>query len=476
MNSLQIGMRLRSFEREHNLLRHEVDGWCAWPILRLAVGYSLEQLALAKRESMRRAERVALAAEDLTGLVRLRPVRYLVKSSVSGLVDEQGGRYKDVWFGDLLDVLPGVVKVDGINNPAFLPRRARAHWKGDLTTTLFDGAAAALARAHRPAQVTTAARGIARSLHAEFGPDRFQVAWVESVLAQFYWSKRAYSALLSRIRPQYVLTADPGEAALVAAARERGIEVLEMQHGVIYGNHHAYGWSQYALPYRERMPIPHELLLYGSFWKEELDRNGFWGNALRVVGSLRVDTYRSHRACRPAGGPRTVLVTTQGIDTDEVVRFLSEFLQGVDGVSLRLIVKLHPAYEQRKDPYTAALGADPRVTVLLGSEGASTFDLLTRADLHVSISSTCHYEAIGLGVPTAVLPFTTHEIVRPLWEAGHARLLRSPGDLRDLVREKGALRVCDAVSGYYFAPGALENLCARLGNAKATPAARALTV
>lgn len=464
MNSAQIERRLRAFEGEHDLLKHELDGWCVWPLLRLAVGYGLEQFSLAPRARLGRVQRSRLMVEDMAGLARLRRAPFFVKSSLSGLVDEREGLYDDVWFGGLLATLPAVVKVDGVTNPAFLPRRARARHRAGLTTTLFDTAAAVLTRTRIPPDVSVVARKVADSLRAEFASDRFPAVWVERTLARFFWSKRIYTKILSRVRPRVVLSADPGEYALVAAAREQGIRVLELQHGSIDRDHHAYGWSEYACQYRDQMPLPDELLLYGAYWKQELDHHGFWGGTTRVVGSLRMDTYRSRRSARPEGDHPTILVTTQGIETERVVQFLSAFLRQTSETAFRLIIKLHPACEQKKDVYLAAVNGDPRVSVLLGSEGFSTFDLLTRADLHVSVSSTCHYEAIGLGVPTAVLPFATHEIVRPLVDAGHAILLQSSGDLGALVANDAAhTAVSDAVSGHYFAHGALDAVRERLG-------------
>lgn len=451
---------IRRVEEKHDLLRVELDGWCVWPLFRLAAGYTLEQLPVSPAPPVPRARRLRLAAADLGGALRLRRSPWLVKSLVSGLADVEDGRYKDVWFDELLDALPGAVKVDGVNNPAFLERRALARHPSRMTSGGLDFAAGLLGRLPDPPALAAAAAALAAAWEAEVGPGVLTAQWFHAGLARYRWMKRLWSAVLARVRPRVVFTADPGENALSAAAREFGARVLEMQHGSIDRHHHAYGWTGYAARYRDRMPLPHHLLLYGEHWRGELAANGFWDPQIVVAGSLRMDAYRARRAA-PADGTRMVLVTSQGIDTVRVAAFLAEFLQATPDADLRLVVKLHPAYEREKDAYARVM-ADPRVTVLLGSEGESTFDLLVRAHLHLSVSSTCHYEALGLGVPTAILPFATHEIVEPLRVAGHATLLAAPADLTALLREGGGPRVPPEVSAYYFAPDALRRVRALL--------------
>jgi hypothetical protein len=462
---------LRQFEATHDILRHQIEGWCVWPLLRLFTGYLLQGVYSPVGAPMRRRQIIGSLVHDFRRLHRLRRSRYLVKSYVSGLSDQEGGRYKDIWFGDLVASLPGVLQIDGINNPAFLPRRAQARRPGDFTSAIFGAAAAVTSRLGRPVEVTRAARELTDLLQTSFGADRFPLRVVESSLHGFHAQLRIYRWVLGRVRPSHVLVADFGEYALVAAAKERGIPVLELQHGVVYGDHHGYGWSTYALPYRDRMPIPDRFLLYGEHWRGELARNGFWDASLEVVGSLRMDDYRARRAGQRRDAGKRLLVTTQGIETERVMRFLAEFLALEGARDLELIVKLHPAYEPNKETYAAILDGDERATVLLGTEGDSTFDLLCRADLHLSISSTCHYEALGLGVPTAVLPFASHEIMRHLWEDGHATILSTPSDLQALLHREATLQLDDAVSAHYFLPGALERLQSLLGVERPTSGA-----
>lgn len=169
-----------------------------------------------------------------------------------------------------------------------------------------------------------------------------------------------------------------------------------------------------------------------------------------------------------------ILFTSQGLDTRAVAEMLGEFLSLTrDLAALRLVVKLHPVFDQTRSPYDAGVGRDPRVEVRLATEGESASELLLRADLHLSVSSGTHYEALALGVPTVILPFSFHETVLPLHRAGHAFLASTPAELAALAHGWRDLHVSAEVGEHYFAPDARENILRELDGMDPSPPTRA---
>ena len=453
-------------EEEHDLLRHEVDGWSAWAVVRRGVQFALSYAFLDPRTGLRRADRLALALSDARALARLGRRRLLVKSYTSGLAESTAeGRFRDIWFDDLIERVGGAAKLESVNNADFLPRRRAAAIPADLTSTLLDAAAGLL----EPRVDGRDARAAAARIHAAWRASLgegvpFTEEWVAGQLTRFSAARRVAERFLRRARPEQLLVADPGEHALVAAARERGIRTAELQHGFLNRDHASYSWGPYARAHRARLPIPERLLLYGEHWRQELAAMGFWDEELAVVGSSRVDRYRRRDASARAGGPLSIVLTTQGVDVDRLVRFVSEFLRESSGtLDLRLLVKLHPVYDVDREPYLRAWGGDDRVSVYAGSDNPSTFELLARADLHLSVASTCHYDAIGLGVPTAILPLLLHDKVLPLHAVGHAHLAETPARLAEIAARAREERVAPEVAEHYFRPGATENIARELG-------------
>ncbi|MBC8335229.1 MAG: hypothetical protein H8E29_08195, partial [Anaerolineales bacterium] len=228
----------------------------------------------------------------------------------------------------------------------------------------------------------------------------------------------------------------------------------------------------HAAKYRDSLIIPDKILLYGKYWKTELEKNQFYTEQLVVVGSSQIDKYRKKRLAyleqRNDEASCTILFTSQGIDRERLIEFLSHFFRMAQGkLNYEFYIKLHPGFEYDKQIYEIPLGKFPNVHILLGAEDPSTYELQAKADYHVSISSASHYDALGLGVPTIILPFATHEDVLHLVTAGHAKLVRTPEEFLDVLLDEPG-KVPSDVSTYYFEPNALGNIKRVLENCNGT--------
>jgi hypothetical protein len=463
-SAISVDSTIRRLEREHDLLRHMVDGWCAWVVLRHSVQwelvYDFANFNGRTQRFSRRLIAIREAIKDASRLAALRPSRYLVKTYVSGLMDyvADKNKFKDVWFDDLLLNLGSFVKLEGINNPTFLVRRKNALVRGDLSTSLFELIAGLLSRFSGNRHVEHLAKEFSQLLQCEFGSHSFSEKQIARQLSRFLWLKRFYRWVIRRVRPAYLLTADPCEFSIVAAARELGVPVIELQHGHIDPSHSAYSWTDYALRYKPKMPIPDYIFTYGQYWNSVLRVTGFWGDAVRAVGSLRVDQYRRLARTQRHADRIQIVWATQGLAIQQTLSFITAFLRETARLrNLKLFVKLHPTYDFDKTPYQV-LESDERVQISAADEQPSTFELLARADLHIGISSSCHYDALAFQVPTVVLPFANYEIMKPLLELKHALLVSTPLELLHVVEALGDFAVPHEIGDFYFSHGALDNM------------------
>jgi hypothetical protein len=248
---------------------------------------------------------------------------------------------------------------------------------------------------------------------------------------------------------------------LVAAARELGIQVIEFQHGLVNRYHGGYSWTPAALPYKNKLPIPDQIFLYGTYWQAELAHKGFWQEELISVGSTRIDRYRNYSNL-PAGDLNTILVTTQNIDNSKIIDFFVQLLKLSDpNRKFKIIFKLHPG-EGNAGHFKSAFANYPQVEIYLNSEGSSTLELLNQADFHVSIYSTCHYEALALGVPTVILPFTNHQTVLHLVDSGYAVLVHNPEELLTIINRRKKIAVPAEIGDQFFRPKAVDYMLQQL--------------
>ena len=466
----EVSVRLQQLESKHDLLRHKLDGWCVWPLLRISLSWVLGNVPADEAGvGISKRELLPLVMSDLARLLWLKRARIVLKAYSSAHMEFEAGRRKDVFFDDLLQAAGGHFKIEELNNrfhlnpePYFVP--------SDLTTAAITIIGGKLARWRPPPGIEDISTQISRCLKEELGIASYTPQYIASVLSRFHWQKRLFRIVLGRIKPRCLLLASVCDYHITAAARELGVKVIEFQHGLTHRHHPGNSWSRYAVPYKASMPLPNRMLLYGSYWQRELAVNGFWNDELYAVGSVRVDSYRRQSSQR-RDDLCTMVVTPQGIDTERLIAFLVEFVRLAEGrLKYRIHIKMHPHYQADTRLFDEALGGNSNVRLVGGAEPPTTFELLKQAHLHLSIFSTCHYEALALGVPTLIIPFTGSENVVHLYESGHAFFPQTPMELLDLVLRWRELRVPEDVGGEYFKPGAMENIQRELAASGCYPA------
>ena len=455
---------IRAFEAEADLLRFQVDGWCVWPLLRMSANLMLQATPYGPLRRSR-WERLWLGLRGLPRLALLPRKRWLISTFSSARMEKSAGRFVDVFFDELLVGTQDWFKIEWINNPAFRERGRNCLLKSQMYVDPLTLLISLLERSGRQPAIERTAAELSAALRRVPRFAAFTTEYVARLLTGFHWDKRVWGWIMRRMKPQCLLRANCGEYPSTAAAKELGIEVIEFQHGMIDRFSPAYSWPSYALSYKRKMPLPDRLLLYGPYFQEQLAAHGFWGETLRPVGCLRMDGYRRLRLQRLEGEKvPALLVTTQGLDREQLIAFLLQFLEHCKNrLDLRLNIKLHPAYDADKAPYTRAFGSHKNVSVYQGNEEPSTFELLCEARWHASISSSCHYDALGLGVPTIILPLSTHEIVDHLHAQGLALLPGSPQELAELLRDERSGACPKDCSSLFYTRDALSNIKRELG-------------
>lgn len=390
----------------------------------------------------------------------------VVKTFSTALSEEENGKYKDIYFDDLFVNEVSCFKIETLNNPGYAERRKKALIPIAMTTALIDLMSAVFSLIRIPNYIRHIASQIYQDIKQEL--EGFPIAEkdIQRSLLRFYWSKRFYKYLLAKIQPKITLSADTGEFAYWAASQELGIPAVEFQHGV-FSHTHPNALNSRMTSYRQYLIVPNKIFLYGEYWKRQLNKNEFYQSELVSVGSPRIDRYRILRNNLLNTTVRnekiTILLTSQGLDRENLIAFMRDFVElATSKLQYILYIKLHPA-EKEKVPYTRAFIENPHVKILFGFESPSTFDLLVKADLHVSIASASHYDSLGLYVPTAVLPLAGHELVQNLLDAGHAYALQTPQDLVNLVLNIHDYKVTQEISHYYYEPNAVQNIKREIG-------------
>lgn len=455
-----VARELEQFETEYRAFELSVHGISPWRLVRFPVGLAMQNIALDPPRLMRR-EYVAAFLRSLRDLCCFpRQVRYIVKSYSSALRLPNSGAYEDIYFERLLERVPGGVRMYFLNAPGYAGRTsAAAAYSVDVTAINIIGSI--LARLFPVRSGGAVFDRLGTLIENRLQVRGFPSLQLRRMFSSFWWQSRIYSFLLARSGARTVLVADSGERALLSACRRRGIRFIELQHG-IFNPDDFDSLPRSALEDVDvaALLLPDVVALYGDFWLDRLA-----GTALGKVGSLfsvgssvieRLRALRSDTFRQTATGPRLV-VTTQGFERDALAKFLARFLEVYLGPCL-LILKLHPVFDDSVIPYANVLGSDERVRILRGCDDPSTYELIAQADLHMSIASACHYDALGIGTPTLVLGLAGYSFVQDLIDSGDALIARDPESLAGIVSRHEWMPVDESVSAKYYRRDFVQNL------------------
>lgn len=227
----------------------------------------------------------------------------------------------------------------------------------------------------------------------------------------------------------------------IGAAHDLGLEVIELQHGVISPYH--LGYSYPGRP--DVAQQPDQFWTFGSFWPEVVDLPS--RTTSRVVGAAHLPRTLPHSVARD---PNLVLVLSQGTVSEPLGDWAMALRR--QRPDLHVVFRLHPSErissERCHDLAAAGVevstGDDPRNS----TGAATTYWWQARATWQLGASSTALFEGMALGSRTLVARLAGHEYLTEAIDRGDAALVRDPTELAEALEH--APRCADP--DQYYAP------------------------
>lgn len=461
---------LHAAERRYGWFDFRLDGWSAWRVLRTPVYNIASALPLSRMRESRASQikRGLKSTLHIIGLMLLGRRRdFLAKTCRSALRFRQGEHFRDVYFDSVLDRQPSHFKLEVVNTMAFSRQAAMAHRPADADAFAFILWAALLGRLFPRREAAAFCHDLAGTLRSEVGI-QVSESFLLRRLSALYWESRLYLLLLARLHTRLVMVADTSEYALRRACWLRGIPFVEMQHGV-FEDGHPDAVPDWVRGSPAELLLPDALACYGPYWIERLASSRQFHMA-EPVGSELVDYFRSRRTNRPTsvdGTTMRLLFTSQGLDTSRAVAWLDALLTSApSGVRPKLTIKLHPAYDHEASPYTR-LVEKHAATLIPGAQEPNVWELLAESDLHLSISSACHFDAAALGVRSVVMPLQGHYLMEAAIDGQNIFAVSSPEKVWTLLPVADCSDMVD--TGRYASPGFAQRFDALIDRLLAVP-------
>lgn len=411
---------IHRLDRLPGILDPTVGRWRAWPAVRMQLLWTLLYQAAGVSSSsldriIRRSGRLRAALRPIPMPAGGGPGRVVFLAAARTYRDPDGCM-RETNFGDLVSGktvrLPTVLVhypwPGGGANRSLVPDAL------DATRPLLMADAIALLL-HLDPDIRRAADTLALRIAAvsDAIPVRRLRRMCRLALAVFEARRRVFRRLFARLGARAIVTTyAPGRMGEIAAARELGLPVLEVQHGMIGRYCSDYHWPAEYSDTRDGLPLADRIVAFGPLFADFLTSSGFWKkDQVTVTGCGAIDRFRAAAApnVRPAEQGVRMLFMTQIGGRAFAVPLLRRFIAsaGAEARDLRLDIKVHPEEQGRAGDYWDLAATAPWVRVLPADR--TPFEAMNRSDMVISYASLSLVEALGLGIPAVSL----HDGARP---------------------------------------------------------------
>ena len=215
----------------------------------------------------------------------------------------------------------------------------------------------------------------------------------DSGVAQFFTECALWKLVFKLLKPKKVsVYVWYGKQAIVAAAKDLGLEVSDVQHGVIYPSHPFYDRRSLSLEDERRSLIPDTVLVYGQYWREKLIEAGWPSYQVSVIGyTLNTTRKKQGFVNRPY-----ILYTAQPGTGPVIIRHVLSIQEQLAARGWVAVIAPHPM--GLRDEFLHLASADIRIL-----DDVDSYDLLRGSLVHISVSSTLLWESIYFGKPAYIL-------------------------------------------------------------------------
>lgn len=455
---------LYKLEKEKGWFDTRFDGWSPWRVVRTTVYNRAYDQTLSEAGSKRAKvglgwQALLATSKFLISLLVSKKTDYLVKSFRSALRLSVGGVRRDIYFDDLLDNVSAYFKLEVVDNVDFDNFEA-VRRPANLDSVCFSFWASILARILPCKSLKPFCVEISGAL------DERNIAVIDVDLllrrvSHVYWESKLYRLLIVALRPKIVIVADCAEYALRLACAKESIFFMELQHGV-FNREHPDAIPNWVSGSDDELLIPNALACFGRYWVDQLFHVKQGRNAF-IAGNSLIDRYKLLKSKERRSGVLRILISSQGHSVNELCRWVRNMMISIPpSLVVELTIKLHPRYDHGNTAYDV-LEATYDATIVDGASTRNIWELLSDSDIHLSISSACHFDAASLNVVSIVVPLDGYELLVDAIDNRSIFLANEPSDVWRIALTVDSSFESEE-SGNFCAPDFVENIGKFLGS------------
>lgn len=246
-------------------------------------------------------------------------------------------------------------------------------------------------------------------------------------IKNYYLSYRINYRYLKRRTPSKVyLTCSYGREGIIQAARDLGIKVYELQHGMISHIHLGYSFPKgVKIPY-----FPDKILLYGEFWKYEADYP-INDNCLLVIGNPYVEIQKN-KYSKNVKNPSCIVFISSGDYGRPLSKLAINFLK--KNKACKIIYKLHPSeFGVWKTLYPDLANCTGKSLEVI-EDSVNLYEIFSVSTFLVGVNSTAIYESYSYDCKVILYNTNGIEDMHSLVYNYHVPLINDEIELAEIIK------------------------------------------
>ncbi len=238
-----------------------------------------------------------------------------------------------------------------------------------------------------------------------------------------------YKKLLDKRKPKKIfLVVSYARAPLVSAAKEKKIDVIEFQHGVIHPYHMGYNYPDVS---DELEYFPDEIYSFGKYWKDTVDFP-IDDDKIKLYGFPHLKRQRK-KFKDVSKNENQILFISQGTIGKKLSKIAYATAKKLPNYDF--IYKLHPGeYNRWKNKYKSLIKAESLNNFkVVDNNNKDLYHYFAESEYQVGVYSTAIYEGLAFDCNTILVDLPGVEMMKYLIEKDIVKFADDSTDIKGLI-------------------------------------------
>lgn len=212
---------------------------------------------------------------------------------------------------------------------------------------------------------------------------------LQAIHANFVITRTLYKVFLSffKIKKAYIVSAY-SNTEICSVLKERGIEIIELQHGVLGSIHRGYNYAIKS----SLLPTPNKVNVYNEFWKKELINAGYFNEySINITGRLKYELIDRNISIIHND---FIVFTGQGGFYTEIQKLFVESNSFLVNNNIKLIYIPHPNEINEALNILKEITKKLKNIIIMEDKIFTTEQYIFCSKAHISVYSSCHFDAV----------------------------------------------------------------------------------